>query len=94
MANGEFTKDPDAVLDYEWDWATWLAGDTIASHTIVIDPTGDDALTLDSSSASTTAVTAWFSSGTVGTSYTATCHIVTAAGREDDRSMVFTVEER
>jgi hypothetical protein len=88
----EFSKDPDAVLDYEWDWEAWLAGDTIVDHDVDIpaDPTG---LTLDSDSASTTAVTAWISGGTAGESYTVTCHIVTAAGREDDRSMTFNVEE-
>jgi hypothetical protein len=93
MAQGEFTKDPDAVLDYEWDWSTWLAGDTIASHTVTVptDPTG---LVLDSDSATTTTVTAWLSGGTDGESYTVTCHIVTAAGREDDRSMTFMLSER
>ena len=29
-----FTKDPDAVLDYEFDWSAWLGTDTIATHTV------------------------------------------------------------
>ena len=30
-----YIKDPDAVLDYQWNWATWLpTGDTIASATV------------------------------------------------------------
>jgi hypothetical protein len=33
------TKDPDAVLDYVWDWGLWLdPGDTIVDHTVTADP--------------------------------------------------------
>lgn len=85
-----FVKDPDAVLDYEWDWAAWLGADTIASHTV----TAEAGLTVDSSEATTTAVTAWLSGGSVGMSYAVTCHVVTAAGREDDRTVTVTVMER
>ena len=85
-----FVKDPDAVLDYEWDWAAWLGTDTIASHTV----TAATGLTVDTSEATTTAVTAWLSGGSVGMSYAVTCHVVTAAGREDDRTVTVTVMER
>ena len=85
-----FVKDPDAVLDYEWDWSAWLGVDTIASHTV----TAATGLTVDTSEATTTAVTAWLSGGSVGASYAVTCHVVTAAGREDDRTATITVQER
>lgn len=85
-----FVKDPDAVLDYEWDWSAWLGTDTIASHTV----TAATGLTVDSSTATSTAVTAWLSGGSVGASYAVTCHVVTAAGREDDRTATITVQER
>jgi len=85
-----FVKDPDAVLDYEWDWSAWLGTDTIASHTV----TAATGLTVDSSTATSTAVTAWLSGGSVGMSYAVTCHVVTAAGREDDRTVTVTVMER
>ena len=85
-----FVKDPDAVLDYEWDWSAWLGTDTIASHTV----TAATGLTVDSSTATSTAVTAWLSGGSVGASYAVTCHVVTAAGREDDRTVTVTVMER
>ena len=85
-----FVKDPDAVLDYEWDWAAWLGTDTIASHTV----TASAGLTVDSTEATDTAVTAWLSGGSVGMSYAVTCHVVTAAGREDDRTVTVTVMER
>lgn len=85
-----FLKDDDAVLDYEWDWSDWLGADTIASHTV----TAATGLTVASSTATSTAVTAWLSGGSVGTSYAVTCHIVTAGGRTDDRTVTITVQER
>ena len=86
-----FNKDPDAVLDYTWDWSDWLpSGDTIASYTFTV-PAG---ITKDSDSNTTTAVTAWMSGGTAGLSYDVVCHIVTTAGREDDRTITFFVGER
>ena len=97
-----FTKDPDAVLDYKWDWkaltngsglSDWLAsGEIISSHTVTV-PAG---ITKDSSSQTdaNTSVTAWLSGGTAGTDYTVTCQIVTNAGRTDDRSILVQVLER
>lgn len=85
-----FTKDPDAVLDYEFDWSAWLGADTIATHTVTA-PAG---LTVDSTEATTTTVTMWLSGGTDGASYAVTCHIVTAAGREDDRTATITMQSR
>lgn len=89
-----FLKDDSAVLDYQFNWAgerPWLTGgDTIVSHTV----TAASGLTVDSTEATGTAVTVWLSGGTVGQSYAVTCHIVTAAGREDDRTATVTVMER
>ena len=87
-----FTKDPVAVLDYQFDWAAWLAtdGDTIASHTI----TADSGITVDSSSATVDTVTVWLSGGSEGVTYTVDCEITTAAGRTDSRKMSVTVTDR
>jgi hypothetical protein len=86
----EFVKDPQAVLDYQWNWAAWLAvGETISSHTVTV-ATG---ITLDSSTATGTAVTAWISGGTAG-EYRVGCRIVTTAGRTDERGITITVRDR
>ena len=85
-----FTHDPDAVLDYKWDWSAMYPDDTITSHTV----TAAAGITVDSSEAIGMAVTAWLSGGSVGQSYTVTCHIATAAGREDDRTIGIIVQER
>ena len=81
-----FRQDPAAMLDYVFDWSAWLAGDTIESSTITA-PVG---VTV-TSSATSTAVTVWVSGGTLGGVYPVTCHIVTAAGREDDRTLTFRI---
>ena len=89
-----FDKDPDAILDYEFDWSKELRdGDTLAEATV----TASAGLTVATDPPvtwTTTAVTYWLSGGVVGQSYPVTCHIVTTAGREDDRTVTVTVRER
>ena len=89
-----FTQDPDAVLDYTRDWATYLAGDTISTSTWIVDAgitlgTGGKAPTNNATTA-----TAWLSGGTVHAAYFVTNRITTAGGRTDDRSFLLTIEEK
>lgn len=87
-------KDPDAVLDYAIDWGSnWLSSDTIASSSWAVSGP-DDSLTVDSDSNTTTTATVWLSGGTRHATYTVTNSIVTAEGREDDRSIVIRVENK
>ena len=92
---GSVIKDPDAVLDYAVDWATWLAwdGDTIAASTWTL-PADPDDLAIDSFPFSATVATVWLSGGQAGRSYLVTNHITTAAGREDERTLRIRVVER
>ena len=86
-----FLKDPSAVLDYTWDWSDWLAtAETISSHTV----TAGSGLTKDSDSATTTAVTAWLSGGTLNRTYAVVCQVVTSASRTDERTLFITVRDR
>jgi len=100
-----FLKDPDAVLDYVFDWKAatnqptvsgltdWLAsGETISSHVI----TADEGIDVDSSALSdtNTSVTVWLSGGTVGAVYEVACKIVTSASRTDERTDTWKVVER
>lgn len=85
------TQDPQAVLNYEWDWSLWLhAGETIVSYTLVADPAG--VLTITPSD-TPTAVTALVGGGIHGTTYEITNHIVTSEGREDDAIISITFRE-
>lgn len=83
-----FVKDPDAVLDFTFDWTTWLAGDTITGTPVI---TVESGITKDSQSNTTTAVTVWLSGGTAGTQYTVACKIQTAGGRTEERSITIWV---
>lgn len=86
----QFTKDPDAVLDYQIDWETWLNGDTISSSDWIV----PDGLTENDASNTTTTATIWLSGGSADEQYTVTNRIVTAGGRTDDRSIVVRVQDR
>jgi hypothetical protein len=86
-----FDKDPQAVLDYRWDWADWMAvNDSITTHLVTV--TGG--IVLGTHSHDTNSVTAWLSGGTAGTTATATCRITTTQGRTDDRTIWLRVKER
>lgn len=86
-------KDPQAVLDYGFDWSTWLGTDTVESSNWSV--SGDDSLlVIDDDSFSTTAATVWLSGGTLGSTYLVTNHIVTADGREDDRTIEISIVDR
>lgn len=85
-----FAKDPDALLDYSIDWSLWLDGDTIQTSSWSVPPP----LVLSNQSHTDTMATVWVSGGTVGARYVITNHIVTAAGREDERSLIIAIVDR
>ncbi len=97
-----FLKDPDAVLDYKFDWAAltngsgdsdWLgSGETISTFTLTV----DSGLTRDSEGKTdtNTSITFWLSGGTAGVDYAVACKIVTSDSRTDERTMKFQVRQR
>lgn len=92
MAN--MRKDPDAVLDYGIDWKAWLVpGDTITESSWEVTD-GGSALVIDSEFSDSTVTGLWLSGGTPKGRYKVTNHIVTSAGREDDRSLTINVDDR
>jgi hypothetical protein len=85
-----FAHDPNAVLDYAFDWSGWLAEDeTIATFEVL---TGDD-ITVDSSYESDGKVTVWLS-GASARNVPVTCRITTTDGRTDDRTLTLVVADR
>lgn len=88
-----YRHDPQAKLDYSIDWGSlgWLVGgDTLATATWTV-PAG---ITKVSETNTTTTATVWLSGGTVDTDYDVVCHVVTGAGREDDRTLRIQVRQR
>lgn len=92
MSLKKFTQDPDEVLDYTVDWSDWLpAGDVITSATA----TGESGLTVGATvSYTTTTTTVWLSGGAAGSEYDVSVHVVTAGGREGDRSITLQIKEK
>ena len=86
-----FLKDPDAVLDYMFDWSSWLqSGETISTSTM----TASTGITVDSDVATTTTTTVWLSGGTAGVNYTVTNHITTSNSRAEDQTITIVCLER
>lgn len=92
MAFKTYKKDPDAKLDYLFDWTAWLLGvsDSIASASFI----GSAGLTIVSFSNTANTATAFVSGGAVGGTETLTCRIVTAGGRIDDRTVNLKITPR
>lgn len=87
-----YKKDPNATLDYLFDWEPYLTpvADTIASVMFVL--TGG--LVEVSKASTSTKATVFVSGGTTATPATITCRITTAGGRIDDRTISLTIVER
>jgi hypothetical protein len=94
LTNGGNTappKDPQAILSYSINWAAWLVSDTIASVVWTV-PVG---ITSVSQSNTTTVATIKLSGGSAGDApYPLNCHIVTAGGFEDDRTLFIPMQDR
>lgn len=87
----KFRKDPDATLDYTFDWTRWLStGEAIVTHQIIA-PSG---VNVGATVADAEMVTAWISGGTNGNNYIVTCRVTTDQGRTDDRSIILQVLDK
>jgi hypothetical protein len=89
-------KDPNAVLDYSWDWNAWLASstpaDVIQSFQILL--SGSPTASTGSTAMVSGVVTAMISGGVVGETIAATCRITTVSGKIDDRTVYLKVKEK
>lgn len=91
MAATTWEKDPDAVLDYIWDWSEWLApGETIVTSIFTVSA----GLDLDSDSFNSNSATAWLSGGLPGTPYLVANRITSSDDRTDERSITIRVKNR
>lgn len=87
----DWTKDPDATLDWIFDWSSWLqAGETISSSEFIVSA----GLTVGVTSNTTISATVWLSGGSTGQVYQVTNRITTNQGRTDDRSIRIRVVNR
>lgn len=89
-----FAKDPQAILDYSFDWDdNYLAlGETISTSVWSVLPAGE--LAIDSTANTTSTATATVSSGIAGHIYRLTNRITTSNGRTEERSITMRVQDR
>lgn len=83
-------KDPSSVRTYYVNWTEWLAGDTIATSTWVV-PEG---LTKANDTNNDTHAYVKVSGGVIGTYYKLVNHIITAAGEQEDKTILIYIKER
>ena len=86
-----FRKDPDANLDYGFDWSDWLASGETISVSVWTVPAG---LAEGSKQMGDTSTKVWLSGGTAGNAYTVSNKVTTSDARVDERSFEVVVEER
>lgn len=93
-AKPTIVKDPDATLDYGWDFTDVLdVGDSITS--VVFTPQATSGLSVTQQSISGGKIAyAWLTGGVVGSTWSVTCEYTTAQGRTDDRTLYFKISER
>lgn len=83
-----FRHDPQAVKDYGVDWSAWLDD----GETLVSSEWESDDLTLAGESFTTTRTSVFVSGGVAGGRYSITNRVVTSAGKTDDRTLHFHIE--
>jgi hypothetical protein len=85
-----FTKDPDARLDWKFDYDLWLeAEESILSAEILT-----EGVTVDDRDVQPRSVKVWLVGGTAGVTAQVTCRITTILGRIDDRTIRIRIRER
>ncbi|MEU3052264.1 phage fiber-tail adaptor protein [Streptomyces griseus] len=84
-------KDPDATLDWIFDWSAWLVPNERIDASVMTTSPG---ITLESSNFSDSTATAWVSGGSEGRVYQVSNKITTNHGRIDERSITIRVTNR
>jgi hypothetical protein len=90
-------KDPGATLEYQIDWgADYLVatGDALAASSWSVSPVDEGGVVIASSQFDLLVSTVTVGGGRPGRIYRVTNQVVTAAGREDRRSIMLRVEQR
>lgn len=85
-----FNKDPNAILDYSFNWGKWLVDDTIVTSNWTV-PSG---ITSAGVAVSPSTTTIWLQGGIAGVSYSVYNQITTARGRTEKRTFKINVIDR
>lgn len=85
------TKDPNAKLDYTFDWSAYLSpvGDAVAIAEFFV-----EGVVIASQSVTPTTAVVWLTGGTLNSTHKVTCRITTDGGRKDDRTIYISIKEQ
>ncbi|MFN7173684.1 MAG: hypothetical protein ACK4MT_03115 [Thermaurantiacus tibetensis] len=90
-----FLKDPDARLDYRFDWSDWTEGGVaLAASEWAVEPAVAGGLVAESPAIEGTATLVWLTGGAPGQVYAVRNRVTFSDGAIDERSIVVRVENR
>jgi hypothetical protein len=88
-------KDPDARIDYEFDWAAaYPDGQAVMASGWTVAPVDGDGIVVAAAAHDLTRTTATLTGGVAGRVYRVTNRVTMSDGQIDERSMTIRVEER
>jgi hypothetical protein len=87
-----FVKDPQATLDYSFDWGPWLVSDIIETSTWIAE--SGISIVNGSESFTDTITTLYLTGGSNNQKYEVTNRITTEGSRTDERTMLIRVRNK
>lgn len=95
MGATTYTKDPQAVLDYVFDWSSWLlVGESIVTCSFNVSNVNVNGLTVSSTANDASTATIWLGGGMLGRTYSVQNQITTDMGRTNVKSLNIKVLDR
>lgn len=85
-----FFKDPDATLDYFWDWTAYAGESQIVHYDFIVPPGIEEV----NRSRDGNRCYLWLKGGQRGNVYNVTCRVTFDSGVVDDRSIRISVVDR
>lgn len=90
-----YTKDPQATLDYVFDWSQWVQnGEVIVTSQFAVSNTSATGLSVVVTQNTASTATIWLGGGTVGRTYSIVNTVTTDQGRTNVKSVNIRVMDR
>lgn len=87
-------KDPEAVKDYTFDWATWLGAATLnSSGTTVTVENPATGFTISAPTVASQTVTVRATGGDDGDEFDIVCRVLSSTGETDEKTLRLTIRD-
>lgn len=95
VASTTYAKDPQATLDYVFDWSQWVQnGEVIVTSNFAVSNTSASGLTVSSTVNDASTATIWLGGGTIGRTYSVVNTVTTDQGRTNVKTLNVRVMDR